>query len=466
MTHETKMWGDELYFGLGYDFDPQWYLNDRQKALQARLIEVCQKVIRPEAIRCDETGKFPWKSIEALAELELLGCIVPEKWGGKGENHVGLAMIGETITRYGCASTGVIYMMHMAGLAALLFRASGNEEILGLLRRIDSDVMLGSASFTDPETGGHFWYPKISNVKKVEGGWQVKKNASFTTSCGNAKWVVAQTTSPDFDGDYSNIADFLVYADEMTGNPGLWDVMGMRATVSGPVEIDTVLPDNRLIGGPGDGAASNDEAVNAVAMILYGALYSGIAMGSLDVARRFTTRRRHAQYGQSIADYPTTHDVYGRCLADTQASRLMLYALCQELDRATNDGDWTIYESDPDARPRTPYICWGIALKEKSCRVASEVADSMFHLFGGAAYSRRNEIERFLRDSKAGWIMGPTNEIARGIVGRWGLHGYQAVDWWNQQVNEGLLNTELQKLDDAGKRAIIERLNADLDGTD
>ncbi len=81
--------------GLGFDFDPQWYLTDRQKALQARLIEACHDVIRPEAIRCDETGEFSWKSVEALAELDLLGCIVPEKWGGKGENHVGLAMIGE-----------------------------------------------------------------------------------------------------------------------------------------------------------------------------------------------------------------------------------------------------------------------------------------------------------------------------------------------------------------------------------
>jgi len=457
-----KTWGGEPYFGLGFDFDPQWYLSDAQKALQARLIEVCHDVIRPEAIRCDESGEYPWKSIEALAELKLLGNIVPEAWGGGGENHVGLAMVAETITRYGCPSTGVIYMMHMAGLAALLFRASGNKEIMDLLARLDSDVMVGSASFTDPETGGHFWYPKISAVEKVDGGWKVKKQASFTTSCGHAKWVVAQTTSPDFDGNYANISDFLIYADEMSGNPNLWDVMGMRATISGPVEIDTVLPDDRMIGAPGDGAASNDEAVNAVAMILYGALYSGIAMGALDVARRFTTRRKHAQYGQSIADYTTTHDVYGRCVADTQAARLMLYALCQELDRATNDGDWTIYEADPHARPRTPFICWSIALKEKACRVASEVSDSMFHLFGGAAYSRRNEIERILRDSKAGWIMGPTNEIARGIVGRWGLLGYEAVDWWNQRVNEGLLNTELQKLDDDGKRAIIDRLTAEV----
>ena len=64
---------------------------------------------------------------------------------------------------------------------------------------------------------------------------------------------------------------------------------------------------------------------------------------------------------------------------------------------------------------------------------------------------------------RAGWIMGPTNEVTRGIVGRWALHGYQAVDWWNQRVNENVLNGELGKLDSDGKRALIDRLNKELD---
>ena len=452
------MWGGKPYFGLGYDFDPQWFLTDQQKDLQKQLIEVCHDVIRPQAAICDETGEYPWKSVEALAELRLLGCIVPEKWGGRGENHVGLAMIGETLTRYGCPSTGVIFMMHMAGLAALLFRAGGNKEIQSLLARIDTDVMIGSASYTDPETGGHFWYPKISSAKKVEDGWHVKKSSAFTTSCGHAKWMVTQTTSPNFSGDYSDLSVFLVYDDEIKSNPTLWDVMGMRATSPGPVEFDVVLPDDRMVGPPGDGASSNDEAVNAVGMLMYGALYSGVAMGALDLAKRYTTQRRHANFGQCVADYPTTHDVYGKSVVDAQTARMYLYSFCQQLDHCTNNGDWTIYETQPDARPRSPLILWGLNAKEIAARVASEVPERMFHLFGGAGFSRKLEIERLLRDSKAGWVMGPSNEVTRGIVGRWALFGAEAVDWWNQKPNEGLLGAELGKLDDEAKRQLIKRL--------
>ena len=36
---------------------------------------------------------------------------------------------------------------------------------------------------------------------------------------------------------------------------------------------------------------------------------------------------------------------------------------------------------------------------------------------------RANEIERLVRDAKAGWVMAPSNEVSQQIVGRWALLG-------------------------------------------
>ena len=138
-----------------------------------------------------------------------------------------------------------------------------------------------------------------------------------------------------------------------------------------------MLPDDRMVGPPGDGAASNDEATTLVGMVMYGSLYNGVAMGALDLAKRYTTQRRHVNFGQSVADYPTTHDVYGQSVVDAQASRLYLFSFAQQLDRCTNNGDWTMYEDDPDARPRSPYILWGLKAKEMAARSASDVTERM-----------------------------------------------------------------------------------------
>ena len=44
-----------------------------------------------------------------MAELGLLGLIIPKELGGLGENHVCCSMVCETIARYGCPSTAMVY---------------------------------------------------------------------------------------------------------------------------------------------------------------------------------------------------------------------------------------------------------------------------------------------------------------------------------------------------------------------
>jgi hypothetical protein len=82
----------------------------------------------------------------------------------------------------------------------------------------------------------------------------------------------------------------------------------------------------------------------------------------------------------------------------------------------------------------------------------------MLHACGGTGYKPGLGVERYLRDGKAGWVMGPTNEVLRQFVGKSALLGFQSLDYWNQSINERVLNNELKKLDAAGKKALAEKL--------
>jgi alkylation response protein AidB-like acyl-CoA dehydrogenase len=459
---DVKRWGDEPYFGLGYDFDPTWFLSDDDRALEAEIIDACQRVIRPLAIECDRTGAYPRASVDELGRLRLLAMVAPERYGCRAASHVQVLMATEAIARYGCPSTAVIFMMHLVAVGGLVFRAHGNPEIEALLRRMDGEALIGTASYTDPETGGHFWYPKTSGAERVADGWHVRKTAAFTTSSGYADWYLTQTTSPDFSGDYSDLSVFLLYPDEVQGSPGTWDAMGMHANQSGPVEIDAVIPAGRMVGPVGDGARSNDEAIDPLAFLQYAGAYNGVAMACLDVARRHALRRAHTQYGRRIADYATVQDAYGRAVCEAQASRMFAYAMAKAMDDATDGGSWEMYAADPDAAPRTQFTAWGLEAKVLAAGLASRVSDEMLHLCGGRGYTRAAEIERLVRDAKAGWVMAPSNEVSRQIVGRWALLGADSVDWWNQKVDERALRNELSKLDADGKRRLVEELSSEL----
>jgi alkylation response protein AidB-like acyl-CoA dehydrogenase len=455
-----KPWGNSEYWGLGYDFDPQWVLTDEQKLLQTKLIELCERVLRPNAIDSDRHLTYPRKNFEALAELGLLGLFVPKEWGGLGENHTCAAMVVETIARYGCPSTAMCYTMHLGATAAALFRAHNNPELQSLLKRLDRDVFIGTLSYSDPETGSHFWYPASSKALAVSDGWQVFKKASWTTSAGFADWYIVQTTSPDFEGNYSDLSCFLIYADEVQAEPEKWDALGLRGNQSGTLVVDGVtIPAQRMVGPKGDGASSNDEIVDPFFLLCSSACWNGIALGAIDIAKRHTTRKKHVDVGMRVADYPTIQDYVGEGIMDTNASRMFVFSMAQLMDQVTNNCDWTIHQ-DLSAMPRSAYLSWYWQIKFIAAKNVAHVCDKMLHACGGSGFKKDMEIERYLRDGKAGWVMGPTNEVLRQFVGKLALLGIDALDYWNQRVNERVLQNELKKMTPEEKRQLAESLLA------
>ncbi len=458
----TKTWNQSEYWGLGYEFDPQWTLTPAQQALQAKLIQVCSTVLRPNAVESDRNLLYPRKNFEALAALGLLGLFVPKEWGGLGENHVCAAMVVETIARYGCPSTAMCYTMHLGATAAALFRSHTSSSLQTLLRRLDQDVLIGTLSYSDPETGSHFWYPVSSKAEQVEDSWQVSKKASWTTSAGFADWYIVQTTSPEFNGNYADLSCFLIYRDEVQAEPHKWDAMGLRGNQSGTLLVDHVkVPLDRMVGPKGDGTASNDEIVDPFFLLCSSACWNGIAMGAIDIAKRHVTRKKHVDVGMRVADYPTIQDYFGEAIIDTSACRMFTVSMGQLMDGLTNDCDWSIH-ADLTVLPRSAYLAWYWQIKFAAAKNVAYVCDKMLHACGGSGFKKDMEIERYLRDGKAGWVMGPTNEVLRQFVGKLALLGFESLDYWNQTVNERILHNEVKKLDTEGKRKLAESLLQDI----
>jgi hypothetical protein len=91
------------------------------------------------------------------------------------------------------------------------------------------------------------------------------------------------------------------------------------------------------------------------------------------------------------------------------------------------------------------------------------VVDKMLHACGGSGYKRDMELERYLRDAKAGWVMGPTNEVLRQFVGKAVLLGFDSLDYWNQTFNRRAVENETKKLEPAAKRELAEQLVKEAD---
>ena len=459
----VKKWGNEPFWGLGSEYDPQWVLTDRQRELQQRIIDLCQKEMRANAIESDRNLLFPRKNFKILAAEGLLGLLVPKELGGMGESHTCAAMVVETIARYGCPSTAMCYTMHAGAVAAAALRHHGNPTIQDIFRRIDKDCLVGTLSYSDPETGSHFWYPISSGATETADGWHVKKKASWTTSGGFADWYIVQTTSPNFNGDYANLSCFLIMGDEVSADPSNWDGLGMRGNQSGPIQVDRVVPKGRLVGPIGDGALSNDEAVDPFFLLCSSAAWNGISLALIDIAKQHTTKKTHADVGMRVADYPTIQDYVGEAIIDTNTCRAFDFMMAKAMDDATNNCDWSVHR-DLTKVPRSAFLTFMWQVKFAAAKNVTHVTDKMLHACGGTGYKPALGIERYLRDGKAGWVMGPTNEVLRQFVGKSALLGFESLDYWNKSINERMLNNEVKKMNTEQKRAFTEKLLKDLAG--
>ena len=439
-------------------FEPDWFLDDEQQQLLARLIEICETEIRPLAAENDRNLTYPRKSLEALAPGGFLGLFLPKEWGGLAQNHVFYNIAVETIARYGDASCAMCYVMHIASVETLRLRETPYL-IEKYLKKI-KDGVIGTLSYSDPETGSHFWYPIASGARKVEGGYEVLKKASWTTSAGFADYYVCQTTSPDYNGDYSNLSVFVIDKDQIEAHPEEWDALGLRGNQSGTLLCDWgFVPDEQLVGPIGDGANSNDEGVDPLFLIGSSGCWNGIAMGAIDITVAHTTRKTHKDVGLRVCDYPTIQDAVGEAIMDTNARRTFALSVAQACDRVTDNGR---VNPAPGDLARGNYLHWMWQIKFEAAKNVAKVVDKMLHCCGGTAYKKAPlELERYLRDGKAGWVMGPTNEVLRQFVGKTALLGFESLDYWNQVVNQRAIDNELKKLTADQKRELADRLLAE-----
>lgn len=74
--------------------------------------------------------------------------------------------------------------------------------------------------------------------------------------------------------------------------------------------------------------------------------------------------------------------------------------------------------TDLNALPRSQLLHWLWQAKFISAKMVDQVTGKMLHACGGSGYKWELGIERYVRDAKAAWVMGPSNEVMRQFIGK------------------------------------------------
>src|SRR5437870_5463054 len=126
--------------------------SDEHLMLRATLRELVDEQIAPRARDLDERAEFPADNFAALAELGILGCFVPEEYGGAGMDFVSYVVAMEELAR-GCGSTALTVAAHTSLCIGPILAIGNEAQKQKYLPALCSGEAIGCFGLSEPHCG-------------------------------------------------------------------------------------------------------------------------------------------------------------------------------------------------------------------------------------------------------------------------------------------------------------------------
>jgi butyryl-CoA dehydrogenase len=372
-------------------------LTNDQKMLQDQVRKFAQAELAPMAPEIDKSGDFPWPNLKKMAQLGLLGVIVPEQYGGSGFDFVSLAIAIEEISRV-CASTGVIVAVNNTLTTYPILQFGNEEQKKKYLPPLCSGEKIGAFGITEPNAGSDV--VAIESTARLEGDHYVLNGTKrFITNGGEAGiFVVFAYTNKEL--KHKGISAFVVERDTPGFSLGKHeDLMGIRATANCELIFeDAKIPKENLLGKEGDGFKICMNTLD-VSRIDIGAQAVGIAQAALDEAVKYSKERK--AFGQPICNFQMIQSMFAEMATEIQAARLLVYyaGYCKDkgMQRFSKESAMAKYYA---------------------ANMAVDVARKSVQIHGGYGYTKDYVIERLYRDAKILELYEGTSEIQKIVIAR------------------------------------------------
>jgi alkylation response protein AidB-like acyl-CoA dehydrogenase len=374
---------------------------------QQEFVAFCHKLgaeaLEPQAEERDRTNTFPREPMKVLAQAGINSLLLPKQYGGLGLGYFEYALAAEALAHYD-PSTAMVYVMHLSAVQTVNL-AGTEEQKQRLLPPVREEGKLASLAFSEPGTGGHFWYC-LSQARRDGADYVFSKDSSFVTSAGQADWYIVETRTPSSD-DPANMVYFIVFNDQEGVSAGEFKALGMNGNASGPMTWrDVKVKQENRLSGEGDVAHWNDNAIDPLFLIGSSAVWLGIAQGALNNAVHHARTRVHKDFHKAVADYQLIRHYLARAHIHADSARAMIYTLARTMDD---------YHAQGKGHGDLLMDLW--ETKTHAADICIEITNTALQVMGGVGY-KRGKTERLLRDGRAGAVMGPSNELCQEWIGR------------------------------------------------
>ncbi|MFH1674030.1 MAG: acyl-CoA dehydrogenase family protein [Pseudomonadota bacterium] len=373
-----------------------YFLTEEQEMIRDLARQIAQERILPVRAKLDEEETFPWDIMEALAQADLFGLIVPEEYGGLGGGVFESVIAIEELSR---ACSGITTTYSASGLGTYPILLSGSEEQKKkYLPDIASGKHLAAFAVTEPNAGSDASNVRTTAVK--DGDHYVLNGTKQWITNGGEAHIYTVIAMTDRSKGARGASAFILEK----GDPGFEfgkkeKKMGIRSSATRELIFnDCRIPADRLLTKEGQGFIVTMKTFDRSRPGI-GAAAVGLAQGAIDMAVEYA--RGRVQFGKPIIAFQAVQHMLADMATQTEAARALVYAVARYIDGGAKDVS--------KAAAMSKYFPSDVAMK---------VTTDAVQILGGYGYMRDYPAEKMMRDAKILQIFEGTNQIQRNIVGQ------------------------------------------------
>jgi alkylation response protein AidB-like acyl-CoA dehydrogenase len=355
--------------------------------------------VLPLANKLDpQKGMIPAELIQKMADMGYFGVVIDQKYGGMGLGAFEYCLIAEELARAWMSVSSLL----ARGNSMLDLPEMSEEWRNRMLPRVAIGKLIGAFAMSEPGAGSD-----IANIstRAVKDGddYLITGSKYWCTFADGSDYiiVVARTsTDPDPSKRHRGLTAFMIEKPRGTLPAGVKGApipkIGYFGWNTWELAFDNVrVPASSIISGEGRAFYMATRGLE-LARAYTAARSIGLARGALEDAVAYAQERR--QFNSAIADFQAIRFKIAKMATDIEASRQLLYFVCDEIDRGRR--------CDKEAA----------MVKYHAAEMAERTTSEALQIFGGAGYTTLHAVERYWRDARLTRIFEGTSEIQLRIV--------------------------------------------------
>ncbi|MCX6007427.1 MAG: acyl-CoA dehydrogenase [Chloroflexi bacterium] len=371
-------------------------LTEEQAMFQSMVRDFATNVVKPEAAKIDEEGKFPAEIFKKAAELGIFGISIDEKYGGSGMDYLSMTLCCEELSR-ASAGVGTIFLANLSLACYPIYKFGTEEQKKKYVTPIATGEKICCFVLTEPGAGSDAASCETTATRQGD-DYIINGNKIFITNGAEASIAVVFATEDKSKGA-KGMSAFIVESSMPGYSVGkLEHKMGIHGSSTAELVFENCrVPKANLLGESGKGLRYAMEAISS-SRVTVAAQALGISQAAFDDALAYSQTR--VQFGKPLAQHQAIQWMLADMATQIDAARMMVYRSAWLKDQGK------------------PFLKEAAMAKLYAGEVSSFVTNKALQIHGGYGYCRDYPMERYLRDAKITEIYEGTSEMQRMTIAR------------------------------------------------